>query len=94
MGRGIELIREIRLSNTLCCEDGATEILSSGITNHPRAKALLKRFFGTTLGPLVRTDRTPGPAARAAESSIDDLYFAVFRKRADASRRFDHFVPF
>jgi len=60
----------------------------------PRPKALLKRAFGAAFGPLVRTERTPGPEARRAEASIDDLYFAAFRKTSDDTRRFDHFVPF
>ena len=60
----------------------------------PRPKALLKRLFGAAFGPLVRTDRTPDPEARRAEASIDDLYFAAFRKVSDDTRRFDHFVPF
>jgi hypothetical protein len=59
-----------------------------------RAKALFKKAFGVAFGPLVRTDRTPGRAARLAQASIDDLYFAAFRKKADDARRFDHFVPF
>ena len=35
---------------------------------------LLERIIGEALGPLVRTDRTPGGVARPERASIDDFY--------------------
>jgi predicted O-methyltransferase YrrM len=53
-----------------------------------------KRQLNTLLDPLVRTDKTPGAAASRAEAQISDVYFLALQKRADDSRRFDHFVHF
>lgn len=55
-----------------------------------RSKYVLNRL----LHPLVRTDKTPSQEARREESLIDDAYFLALRKRADDSRRWDHFVHF
>ena len=46
------------------------------------------------LDPLVRTDQTPAPEARRKESEIAGVYFLALKKRADDSRRWDHFVHF
>lgn len=57
-------------------------------------RTALKRLAIKALGPLVRTDQTPGSPARAAELSFDGMSFAAFRKISEDRRRFDHFVPF
>lgn len=54
----------------------------------------LKDTANRLLNPLVRTDKTPSPEARGKELEIDDVYFLALKKRADDSRRWDHFVHF
>jgi predicted O-methyltransferase YrrM len=54
------------------------------------AKSAIRRV----LDPFVRTERTPGLSARAAEATIENVSFAALRKRADDSRTWDHFVAF
>ena len=60
----------------------------------PSMRQWAKRKLSDLLLPLYRTDQTPTPQIRQRLSVLDGVYFLALQKKAEDSRRWDHFVNF